>query len=209
MGGAFVAGYNGNPYSEQAFDSSQSPAGVFTSTILRYFNPDENKFLKDYYINLEIPGVLTYYDLDDKNTPLEYEVTPVDLRLDFYHEFNDDTYKLFMNQFTTFFHNIENLCYSSQLIKFDEKCDSSFKNKYTHGGYACNSVGTWSNECVAAYCDLGYSFNQKEKKCVKDICSSIPVDEEDDEDGDDEGRKSDNSTSTYNYYLLLLVVLFI
>ena len=97
MGRAFVAGYNGNPYSEQAFDSSQSPAGVFTSTILGYFNPDENKFLNDYYINLEIPGVLTYYDLDDKNTPLEYEVTPVDLRLDFYHEFNDDTYKLFMN----------------------------------------------------------------------------------------------------------------
>ena len=120
MGGAFVAGYNGNPYSDEVFDSSQSPSGVFISSILGIFNPEENKFLNQYNILLEISGVQTFYNLEDKNVPLEYEITPVDLRLNFYHEFNDETYTLFIQQFNSFFHNIDNLCYSSKLIKFDE-----------------------------------------------------------------------------------------
>ena len=79
------------------------------------------------------------------------------------------------------------------LIKFSEKCDSNFK-KHTHGGYACNNDGTWSNKCVEAYCDLGYSFDKNQKKCIKDVCSSIPIDDDDDNDNEDGGNNSSLSS---------------
>ena len=69
----------------------------------------------------------------------------------------------------------------NNVINFIEECDASFKNNYTHGGYACKDDGTWDTVCVAAYCDMGYRFDQKRKKCVKDVCSSIIVPDDDEE----------------------------
>ena len=194
MGGAIIAGYNGNPHKNDIFDSSLSPTGIFTSDLLDIFNSEENNILKNKYnIILEIPGVQTFYDLEDQNVPLEYDVTPVDVRLNLYGDFSDETYISFVNRSIDVFNYIENKCYSPYLIKFDEKCDNKFKKKYIHGGYTCNN-GVWSNTCVEAYCDLGYTFNKKEKKCVKDICTSIPI-------------ADDDSNYIYIYYLFLFAFL--
>ena len=200
MGGAIIAGFNGNPYSKEIFDSSQSPSAVFIKNLLKLFNPDEIEALNSYNINLEIPGIQTFYDAEDKDIPLEYEITPVDIRLDLYQDFSDETYDLFIEQCLEIFRNIENKCYPN-LMKFDENCDKNFK-KYKHGGYKCHSDGTWSHICVEAYCDIGYSFNKKEKRCLKDVCSSIPIDED-----DSESDKSEGSFINHNQILFLFATL--
>ena len=208
MGGAIIAGYNGNPYSNEIFDSSQSPSAIFIKSILKIFNPEEIQPLDSNHITFEIPGIQTFFDLEDKNVPLEYEITPVDIRLNFYQDFTDKTYDSFIEQILNIFTKIEERCYAN-LIKFDEKCDGNYK-KYKHGGYKCNDDGTWSNNCVEAYCDMGYSFNQKTKKCIKDICSSIPIEEDDSESDSDNNTDSDStnqsSTNINNKYLLFLVI---
>ena len=201
MGGAIIAGFSGNPYSNEIFDSSQSPSAVFTSDLLSVFNPDENNVLKFYNIQFEIPGIQTFYNLEDKDVPLEYEVTPVDIRLELYQNFDNDIYDLFIEQCTKIFSNMENKCYSPYVIKFDAECDKVINKSYKHGGYSCNKDGTWSNVCVEAYCDMGYIFDQNEKKCIKDICSSIPIDEDDSKNG--------SFTNNYNLFLLLAIILFI
>jgi hypothetical protein len=223
IGGAIVAGYYGNPNSKFIFDSGQSPSGLFTSGILSIFNKKENEYLKNNYnIKLEIPGVQTFYEVEDKNVPLEYDVTPIDLRINIFKEFNDETYFLFINESLHVFNN--NKCYSNNVIKFSEDCH--FENNYTHGGYACNKDDqTWSNTCVKAYCDLGYSFDNKKNKCIKDICTSIPTPDEKEEDEKKEGEeeekkgeeeeaeegKSDSNTTIYVvlFTIIGIIVVFI
>lgn len=223
MGGAIIAGYNGNPYNNEIFDSSQSPSALFTSDYLTVFNPIESQSLKENNIEFEIPGIQTFYNLDDKNVPLEYEITPVDIRLDFYQDFSDETYSLFIEQSLKILEDIENNCYSLHMIKFDKECDKFFKKAYKHGGYICNEDGTWSNVCVEAYCDMGYIFNQKEKKCIKDVCSSIPIDEDDEEEKDDEeedneeeednkdhdedDKKNESSINNYRVFLFIFAII--
>ena len=178
MGGAIVAGYFGNPYSSEEFDSSQSPSPIFTSGLLNDFNPNENINLnKDYGIILEFPGIQSFYGDDDKDVPLEYEVTPVDIRLDLYSGFDERSLQNFIDSSQNILDNIRTKCFSSNknLIMFSDECENRFENSFTHGGFTCNENGEWSKECVAAYCDLGYSFDQKNKKCIKDACSSIPI----------------------------------
>ena len=36
----------------------------------------------------------------------------------------------------------------------------------------------WTTNCIASYCEPGYIYDQEEKKCIKDICSSIQIPEE-------------------------------
>ena len=188
MGGAIVAGFKGNPYDNSVFDSGQSPSMVFTSDLLNIFNKEEIEVLKNNNIVLEIPTIQTFYELDDKETPLEYEVNPVDLRIKLYKDFSYNTYNEFVNETLKIFNKTQEKCYSNNLIKFDEECDKYFE-KHTHGGYACNNEEkTWSNICVEAYCDLGYSLDKNNKKCVKDICSSIPIDDEDDKGEEEENK---------------------
>ena len=209
MGGAIVAGYYGHPYSKEPFDSSQSPSSVFISNILNTFSKEETDNLKnEFNIVLEVTGVQTFFDLDDKDVPLEYEVTPVDLRLDIYKQI-DDSYDSFAEEANKIFAD-KNKCYKNNVIKFSEECQ--FKNNYTHGGYQCGEDGTWSNVCVAAYCDMGYRFDQKNKKCVKDVCSSVavPDDPEEGEGGEgkeDPEKKEEKGGSGSNSFVLYAVLI--
>ena len=147
-----------------------------------------------------MPGVQTFFDLNDKNVPLEYEVTGVDKRFNIYEDFNDETYYLFVEECLSLFEEINQKCYSKSVVKFQEECDSSFK-KHTHGGYACNTDGTWSNKCVEVYCDPVYSFDKNAKKCFKEVCSSIPI------TNDDEENKSSFMNSGIITLVLLLFLL--
>ena len=211
MGGAIVAGYYGNPNSNEPFDSAQSPSSVFISNILNTFSKEETEKLKSGFdIILEVTGVQTFYDLEDKNVPLEYEVTPVDLRLDIYEQI-EDSYQTFVETANKIFED-KNKCYKNNVINFSEECDASFKNNYTHGGYACNDDGTWDTVCVAAYCDMGYRFDHKKKKCVKDVCSSVIVPDDDDEETQPEEKAGPNDQ--FLFYVVIggvvgLILLFI
>lgn len=214
MGGAIVAGYMGNPYSKEIFDSSQSPSPIFTAGLLNEFNSEEIKYLyNEYNIIMEFPGIQSFYGLDDKDVPLEYDVTPVDVRLNLYDEFNQTYYQNFTDKSKSILNDIKNKCYSSNknLILLSDECDSSFKNNYTHGGYICKDDGTWSKEnCVAAYCDLGYSFDKNKRKCIKDVCSSIPIpDIEDDIEEETPSDKKDPDDGKSSTTLVIVIIVII
>ena len=214
MGGAIVAGYFGNPYSTEEFDSSQSPSPIFTSGLLNDFNPNESKNLYEKYrIILEFPGIQSFYSLDDKDVPLEYDVTPVDIRLDLYSVFNQYSFQNFTKSSKTILNDIKNKCFSTNknLIMFSDECDKSFKNNYTHGGFTCNEKGEWTKECVAAYCELGYSFDKKNKKCIKDVCSSIPIPEikDDDEQGTPSNEKESENGGKSSTALVVIIIVII
>ena len=208
MGGAIVAGYYGNPYSDETFDSSQSPSPIFTPGLLNDFNLEHKYLYKNYNIILELPGIQSFYGVDDKDVPLEYDVTPVDVRLNLYLEFNEKSYQNFTDISKNVLNEIKNKCYASnkKLLMLSDECNSSFKNSYTHGGYSCNDDGTWSKECVASYCDLGYSFDQNKKKCVKDVCSSIPVSEDDETQ---ETPSDSNGSHTFVIVIVIIIILLI
>ena len=198
MGGAMVVGFKGNPYNLSVFDSGQSPSIIFTPGLLSIFNKEEILILNKYKIVLEIPGIQTFFDINDKNVPLEYEVTNVDKRLELYEDFNEDTYYLFVEECLSLFEEVNKKCYSKNLVKFTEKCDSNFE-KHTHGGYACNNDHSWSTKCVEAYCDPGYSFDKNTKKCIKDVCTSLSI-------PNDENKSSFMNTGIITFTLLLFLL---
>ena len=49
-----------------------------------------------------------------------------------------------------------------------DKC--KFKDYRLHGGFECGDDGYWSEKCIPSYCDNGYVYDKKNKKCIKDIC---------------------------------------
>ena len=213
IGGAIVAGYYGNPKDDSVFDSAQSPSPVFTSNIIGVFNPDEFSVLNDTYnITLEMPGIQTFYYMDDKEIPLEYEVTPVDIRLKIYVEFSEENYQAFIEKINEFFKNMDNgLCFSNNknLVKISEDCNSTFKNNYTHGGYVCGDDNKWSDKCIEAYCDIGYSFDPKQRICVKDVCSSVIVPDDEGEKEKEKEKKEeeeDKGQNLDNIYIAIICV---
>ena len=196
MGGALVAGYFGHPYINDVFDSSQSPTPIFNSELLNIFSPEENKILfEKYYMDIEIPGIQTFFDIEDKNVPLEYEITPVDNRIEIYSQFDEDnnnnylTFVSVANEYLELFN--QNCSDNKKMIKISEECDSQFEDKHLHGGYICGEDGNWLDICVEVYCDLGYTLDKNKKKCVKDICSSIPIDDEEEEDKEEEIKEEE------------------
>ena len=65
--------------------------------------------------------------------------------------------------------NEEKLCNSKndKLLLHSDKC-KKISNSYTHGGYKCGKNNTWDeSNCVPYYCDIGYYFDQKQKKCIE------------------------------------------
>ena len=85
-GGAITAGYFVNPqFDKIPFDSSLSPSAIFTPEILLYFKPTGYETLhNDYDYELVIPGIQSFYNTKDFSRPLEYEVTPVDEKVNIF-----------------------------------------------------------------------------------------------------------------------------
>lgn len=210
MGGAIVAGYFGNPYNSEEFDSSQSPSPIFSLDLLKDFNPNEYiNLYKNYGIILELPGIQSFYGVDDKDVPLEYEVTPVDIKLDLYSGFDLRSLQNFTESSKNLLNSMKTKCFSANknLIMFSDECDKSFKNSYTHGGYTCNGDGVWTKECVPAYCDLGYSFDSKKRKCIKDVCSSIPIPDIKDDDEEQGTPSSDDDGGSSTTLIIVIIVI--
>lgn len=177
-GGAIIAGYLGNPNikGKDEFDDSQSP-----STVYSYENTD-------YYTELDnlgfiIQGVTTgetFLNPYEKNQiPLEYQLNPVDERINFYQPYadelepdSDDNYNIFVDEATKIFAKYKTQCNpkNKKLTLFADECNTFEQDKYAHGGKVCGDDGKWSNECVPIYCDIGYYYDDYNKKCQKDAC---------------------------------------
>jgi hypothetical protein len=188
-GGGIIASYLGNPlYKDDTtkfFDISQSPSPLFSENLLlKVFSPENYANLKSDEWSIEFPGIQSFYDSNDSSNPLEYEVIRPDINSGIYENLDEEiyqTYQNFIDKAKEIFSKFQEECNpdNKNLIKISEKCENTFENKYTHGGYECGNDRKWKTDnCVPSYCDPGFFFNKKKKKCVKDICSSIPVREE-------------------------------
>ena len=191
-GGGIIASYMGNPKykNEEYFDISQSPTPVFQSSLLKIFSPENYILLNQRIIeedksnynfkeewDIQISGIQSFYNEENTKKPLEYELILPDIQTNIYEVFEEETYEKFINESIKIFEKFKTECNpnNKNLVKVSEECDKEFKYKYIHGGYECGNDGKWSNKCVPSYCDPGYFFDQKNKQCIKDICSSIPV----------------------------------
>ena len=186
-GGAITAGYFLNPKLDNIpFDSGISGTILFPHRIIK--NLDIEDYIKLYNktgISFQTPGVQIFFTPNDLNHPLEYEINPVDEKVNIYIDdidiFNlleQNTYDKFVNESFKIFEKYKAKCNpnNKKLLLLTEKCDGVFGNSYTHGGYICGNDGYWTNQCVASYCDIGYIFDHNSSKCIIDICSSFKVD---------------------------------
>lgn len=193
-GGGIITQYLGNPKkSDENFDISQSPTPVFSSSILKTFSPEHySKLLDEKECELQLSGIQTFYNSIDINVPLEYQISLPDEKSEIYEIFEDDSYQKFVDKAKIIFEKYKNECNTENknLLKITEECDRKFGNNYTHGGYECGNDGKWTTNCIPSYCDLGYTFDKTNKKCMKDACSSFDVfDEQENENESGENEE--------------------
>jgi hypothetical protein len=174
-GGAITVGYSLNPKLENiTFDSGNSPSPVFFKEIVHEFNITGFEELdKEIQLTLQLSGVQTFYDPYNLSHPLEYEVTPVDEIVNYYHYLVQPDFDELAEHALTILEKYKTNCNpkNKKLLLFTDKCDGKFKNSNTHGGYVCGEDGKWTETCVASYCDIGYIFDHVKKECIIDACS--------------------------------------
>ena len=174
-GGGIVVGYFGNPNIKNIpFDSSLSPSGVFKNDTLYNISQNAYKELNDKYgITMTLTGVQYFYNPKDLKFPIEYDINPVDEKIDIYELFNEMNYNNFIQEGIKINNKYKANCNpkNKRLVLVDSECDKFFENSYTHGGYECGDDEKWSKRCVPSYCDIGYIFDHIKKKCIIDVCS--------------------------------------
>ena len=114
-GGAIIASYLGNPNrKDKIFDISQSPSPVFTHNLLKIFSPEHyNNLLNmngeenENSWEIQIPGIQTFYDIEDYDNPLEYEVIPPDINSNIYVNFDEELYDKFIYKAKEILENIK------------------------------------------------------------------------------------------------------
>ena len=175
FGGAITVGYNGDPDTEKKdFDASQSP--TFVLPLRDFMETPIFTTLKKYgfifnqisygpsYKNQFIEGNLDY--------PEEFQVTPVDERIDIYNAYDDSLYQSFIEKAKEIFkkYNEEGKCNpdNKNLKMLSKECDKEF-DSVTHGGYECGKDGKWTKNCKPFYCHKNYYFDYVSQKCVKDV----------------------------------------
>ena len=175
-GGGITVGFFGNPKEDNIpFDSSQSPSGIYSKETLYKISDGYKQLYKNYKFIMQLPAYQLFFDKNNMEKPLEYDVFPVDERVKYYKYFSDNTYEDFINISKTILKKYKTNCNpeNKKLLLITSECDKEFDNKYTHGGYECGTNGIWNKTCVASYCDLGYIFDHIAKKCVVDTCSDL------------------------------------
>jgi hypothetical protein len=186
-GGAITVGYYPNPNLEKIpYDSSLSPSSILTQESLAYLNASGLNELKKYNYSFILTGSQAFYTPNDFTHPLEYEVTPVDEKVNVYisdtsnsyeRMNNKDNYEVFIEHALAIINKYKTQCNkdNKKLLNITEECDGQFENSYTHGGYVCGDNGYWTKTCVASYCDFGYVFDHTKKKCIVDACKPEDV----------------------------------
>ena len=175
IGGAITVGYFGNPKIEgtHLFDASQADSGIFGIEGTDAYN-------NLYSLGYEVYGitgeeVLDGTIIDGKEYPREYTIFPVDYRVNIYSEYSDDIYDEFISEGLKIFESVKKSCNpkNDRLLLHDEEC-KNIGIEHAHGGYKCDENGKWDkSSCVPYYCDIGYSFDKENNKCVPDCISDI------------------------------------
>ena len=203
-GGAITAGYFQNQnlkLNETPFNNGLSPSVLFIHDILKYLEPTGYEELYNTNgITLQMPGIQTFYNMEDLEHPLEYDISPVDEIVDIYEPLID--YDLFINESLKIIEKYKTKCNpnNKRLIFITNECDGKFGNSYTHGGYECGNDGFWTKTCVASYCDEGYIFDHINKKCIIDICSDLEV-----KPGQNDG--AENESNNYKIAIILTIII--
>ena len=189
-GHGIIVGYNSRPdLTKIDFDASQSNSAVETFTFSE-FSPNLDKLGFSHHITF-----FEEFDPNDKGTPqtpMEFQIYPVDEISDIYVGYRDERYDRFINKAKAIFDEYNDLdngrCNPDNKYLYYEtdKCDSILKIDKAHGGYVCGSDGKWNKtKCIAAYCDLGYILSDDRTECIRDTCEDItlkeiPVEKEED-----------------------------
>ncbi len=176
FGGAIIVGYSGDPATEKNnFDASQSPTIILEQYHLNYSIPSYNKLINNGFNFSQIAYIPVYknqYIEGQLDYPEEFQVTPVDERIDIYDDYYEYLYQDFIDKAKEIFkkYNEDNLCNpnNKNLKLLSKDCDKNF-NKYTYGGYECGDDGKWNNTCKPFYCHKNYYFDYVNQKCVKDV----------------------------------------
>ena len=115
---------------------------------------------------------------------------PVDEIVSIFEKYDDSLYKDFIREGKAIFSKYNNnTCNKNNLLLVKDPnnkqdCYKIDGDEFAHGGYECNNqTGTWSNECRAYYCDIGYYFDTYQKKCIKDACANNEGGEQSDKGG--------------------------
>ena len=109
--------------------------------------------------------------------PREYQLNPVDYRVDIYSKYSDELYDKFIKEGKEIHKkfNDEKYCNSrnKKLILHDkDNCYNIPDDIYAHGGYICGKDNKWDKtKCITYYCDIGYYYDQLQGKCIEE-CES-------------------------------------
>ena len=202
FGGAILVGYSGDPETEKNnFDASQSPTITLSEYYLNYSIPSYQNLIKNGFNISQIAYIPTYknqYVEGKLDYPEEFQITPVDERIDIYDEYYDYLYQDFIDKAKEIFkkYNEDNICNpdNKNLKMLSKDCDK-FYNKYTHGGYECGDDGKWSTTCKPFYCHKNYYFDYVNQECVKDVIAekySIQyIESEEEEVEEEEGKEEE------------------
>ena len=201
-GGAIIVGYKGNPKSNETLDASLSPSGALIS--LSKTEIGKNLSECDFQMNCITFRESFNYSYQALNPiPREYQINPVDERVNIYQRYDDSLYDDFIAEAKRIFkqYNEDKLCNpDNSLLTYepdDNECYTFPDIPHAHGGYECDKVKkTWSQKCIPYYCDIGYYFDNYQNKCVKDICT---------EGKDDD----DNNNSKFINGIIGLIILLI
>ena len=176
-GGAIIVGFNGNPKIEgtNEFDGSQSSSSVTDFKSQEYYELEK--------LGYHVFGITysesfddSYRDTTKSPIPREYTIDLVDRRVPIYSQYSDDIYDLFIENARNIFNEFENENKCSKnndkLVLDDKTC---ILEDHKKGGHPCGTDGKWNlTDCKAYYCELGYYYDQFQKKCILDVCTNRP-----------------------------------
>ena len=216
-GGAITAGYFPNPIlNKNNFDSGSCATAFYTLEIIEYFDFEEYKQLKQLNYSVSVPGVQLFFEPNDLNHPLEYEIKPVDEIVDIYptleNLFNillpEDYYK-FINESYKIFEKYKTKCNpnNKKLILLTNKCDGKFGNNFTYGGYKCGNDGYWTEECVPSYCEFGYIFDYNSNKCIIDVCSDEKIGPKPEPEPEPNTEPTPDFNTKENIFIILSIII--
>ena len=176
-GNAIIAGYNGNPNrKKELFMASNSPSFVLNCNS---FKDERCEYLKKNNLLITITNLETFNDSYINKTnetliPREYQNVTIDYRSNIFGSYNDSKYSTFIKEGKKIIKYFKEYCSPNNinLIKINSTC--KFGNSYTHGGHGCGNDKKWNySTCIPSYCDEGYTFDTKNRKCIKDKCYEL------------------------------------
>ena len=174
-GGAIIVGYDGNPFLD-TFDASQSPSSV-QSTNFENTKEISDKLSSEieslgFTLSYTIGESFSEPDYENKsNIPLEYQIYEIDERVKIFNGYYGSKYQSFIDEAKKIFKKYEIQCNpkNKNLLLINEKC--YLLGPHLHGGFPCGENGFWNkNECVPSYCDIGYVYDKRQNRCIKDVC---------------------------------------